>query len=76
VEDYLTPKGQERWRSYGIGRFSGRSCCDGFLDEGFLYRSSHKIIVGFLKLVELCKGLVVDPWPFTSEVYKGLENLG
>ena len=45
----------------GIGRFSGRSCCDGFSDEEFLYRSSHEIVAGFLKLVELCKGLIVDP---------------
>jgi hypothetical protein len=44
-----------------IGRFSGRSCYDDFLDEGFLFRSSHEIVVGFLKLEELCKGLVVVP---------------
>jgi hypothetical protein len=37
----------------GIGRFSGRSCCDGFSNDGFLYRSSHEIVAGFLKLVEL-----------------------
>jgi hypothetical protein len=37
----------------GIGRFSGRSCWDGFWDDGFLYRSSHEIVAGFLKLVEL-----------------------
>jgi hypothetical protein len=44
-----------------VGRFSGRSYYDGFSDEGFLYRSSHEIVAGFLKLVELCKGLIVDP---------------
>jgi hypothetical protein len=33
-------------------------------------------VAGFLKLVELYKGLVVDPWPFTSVVSKGLANLG
>jgi hypothetical protein len=33
-------------------------------------------VVGFLKLVKLCKGLVVDPYPFTAEVSKGLANLG
>jgi hypothetical protein len=26
--------------------------------------------------VELCKGLIVDPEPFTSEVSKGLANPG
>jgi hypothetical protein len=31
-------------------------------------------VVGFLKLVELCKGLVVDPYPFTSVVSKSLAN--
>jgi hypothetical protein len=31
-------------------------------------------VAGFLKLVELCKGLVVDPEPFTSVVSKGLAN--
>jgi hypothetical protein len=33
-------------------------------------------VAGFLKLVELCKGLVVDPYPFTSVVSKGLANPG
>jgi hypothetical protein len=33
-------------------------------------------VAGFLKLVELCKGLVVDPQPFTSVVSKGLANPG
>jgi hypothetical protein len=33
-------------------------------------------IAGFLKLVKFCKGLVVDPYPFTSEVSKGLVNPG
>jgi hypothetical protein len=31
-------------------------------------------VAGFRKLVELCKGLVVDPYPFTSKVSKGLAN--
>jgi hypothetical protein len=31
-------------------------------------------VAGFQKLVELCKGLVVDPNPFTLEVSKGLAN--
>jgi hypothetical protein len=33
-------------------------------------------VVSFLKLVELCKGLVVDPWTFSSVVSKGLANPG
>jgi hypothetical protein len=33
-------------------------------------------VAGFRKLVELCKGLVVDPYPFTSVVSKGLANPG
>jgi hypothetical protein len=35
-----------------------------------------KNVAHFLKLVELCKGLVVDPQPFTSKVSKGLANPG
>ena len=31
-------------------------------------------VAGFLKLVELCKGLVVDPKSFTLVVSKGLAN--
>jgi hypothetical protein len=33
-------------------------------------------VAGFLKLVELCKGPVVDPYPFTSVVSKGLAHPG
>jgi hypothetical protein len=35
-----------------------------------------KTVAGFLKLVELCKGLVVGPKPFTSVVSKGLAKPG
>jgi hypothetical protein len=46
----------------GIGRFSGQLCYDGFSDEGFQYHPLlTEIVAGFLKLVELCKGLIVDP---------------
>jgi hypothetical protein len=61
VEDYHTRKGKDDRGVVGVVRFLGRSCCDGFSDEGFLYRSSHEIVAGFLKLVELCKCLVMDP---------------
>jgi hypothetical protein len=40
------------------------------------YIALPRTVAGFLKLVELCKGLVVDPKPFTSEVSKGLANPG
>ena len=33
-------------------------------------------IAGFLILVDLCRGLVVDPKPFTSEVSTSPANLG
>jgi hypothetical protein len=42
--------------------------------EGSLHWSFLETVAGFLKLVELCKGLVVDPYPFTSVVSKGLAN--
>jgi hypothetical protein len=45
-----------------IGRFLDRSCYDGFSDEGFLYRPFlTETIAGFLKLLELCEGLVMLP---------------
>jgi hypothetical protein len=61
VYDYLTRKGQPHYEKVlGIGRLSGRSCCDDFSNERFLYCPlSNKTVVGFLKLVELYKGLVV-----------------
>jgi hypothetical protein len=41
-----------------------------FLDEGFLYRALLNTVAGFLKLVKLCKGLVVLPCLASSiEVY-------
>jgi hypothetical protein len=43
-----------------IGRFSGRTVCDSFSDEGFLYPLPESI-AGFLMLVDLCKDLIVDP---------------
>jgi hypothetical protein len=39
----------------------GSNCCDGFSDEGFLCFLLPESIVGFLELVELWKGLAVDP---------------
>jgi hypothetical protein len=39
----------------------GSNCCDGISDEGFLCFLLPESITGFLELVELWKGLVVDP---------------
>jgi hypothetical protein len=47
VEDYLTQKGLSDRGVVGVGRFLGQSCCDGFSNEGFLYRSSHEIVAIF-----------------------------
>jgi hypothetical protein len=44
--------------------------------RGILILPFLETVAGFLKLLELCKGLVVDPLPFTSEVSKGLANPG
>jgi hypothetical protein len=55
------------WGASSIGRFSGQSCYDGFLNEGFLYRPLlTEIVVGFMKLVELWKCLVVGPCLISS----------
>ena len=43
-----------------IGRSLGSNYCDGFLDEGFLCFLLESV-AGFLELVELWKGLAVDP---------------
>jgi hypothetical protein len=39
-------------------------------ERGIPILCSLETVGWFLKLMELCKGLVVDPWPFTSEVSK------
>jgi hypothetical protein len=59
------------WEAADIGRFSGRSVCDSFSDEGFLYRPLlPETVAGSLMLVELCKGLIVLPCLASSvEVY-------
>jgi hypothetical protein len=63
------------WGAIGVGRFSGRSICDSFLGEGFLY---HPLlpdsVAGSLMLVEHWKGLVVSPCLLTLVVFKGLHN--
>jgi hypothetical protein len=43
-----------------IGRFSGRSYCDD-VGRGIPILPFSETVASFLKLVELCKGLVVDP---------------
>jgi hypothetical protein len=47
-----------------------------FFGRGIPILPFSETVASFLKLVELCKGLVVDPYPFTLEVSKGLANLG
>jgi hypothetical protein len=37
------------------------NCCDGILDEGLLCFLLPESVAGFLELVELCKGLAMDP---------------
>ena len=55
MEDYLTRKGQGQKGSGQCGEALGLICYDGGQTTGPC------IGVGFLKLVELCKGLVVLP---------------
>jgi hypothetical protein len=50
--------GSESFQS--IGWFLGRSACNSFLDEGFLYFLLPETVAGSLMLVELCKGLVAS----------------
>jgi hypothetical protein len=52
----LTSLGSRR-----VGRFSGRFCCDGG-QTGDSCIALPRTVAGFLKLVELCKGLVVLPF--------------
>jgi hypothetical protein len=44
--------------------------------RGILASALPITVACFWKLVELCKGLIVDPLPFTSVVSKGLANPG
>jgi hypothetical protein len=59
------------WGAADIGRFSIRSVCDSFPDQGLLYRPLlPDSVAGSLMLVELWKGLVVLPCLASSvEVY-------
>jgi hypothetical protein len=54
-----------------IGRFSDRSCCDDFSNEGFLCSLRPETVVGFFKLVKLWKHLIVLPClTYSVEVYR------
>jgi hypothetical protein len=44
-----------------IERFSDQTICDSFSDEKFLCYILPETVIDFLKLVELCKVLKVDP---------------
>jgi hypothetical protein len=60
----------------GCREVLGLDCLFNFSDEGFLYllRSGNRS--GVSPLMELCKGLTVNPYSFTLEVFKGLANSG
>jgi hypothetical protein len=70
VEDYLTRKGQ--------GQYGSGQCREALRlillrwrsGEGSLHWSFLETVTGFLKLVELCKGLIVLPClAYSVEVY-------
>jgi hypothetical protein len=59
--DYLTQKGKRGGVAAGYREVLGSNCCDGISDEGFLWFLIPKSVAGFLELVQLWKGLTVDP---------------
>jgi hypothetical protein len=61
VEDYLTRKGQGQMGSGQCREVLGWILLRGRSGEGSLHWSLLETVAGFLKLVELCKGLVVLP---------------
>jgi hypothetical protein len=61
VEDYLTQKGQGQYGSGQCREVLGLILLRWRSGEGSLHWSVLETVAGFLKLVELCKGLVVLP---------------
>jgi hypothetical protein len=61
VDDYLTRKGQGQLGSGQCREVLGLILLRWRSGEGFLHWSFLETVAGFLKLVELCKGLVVLP---------------
>jgi hypothetical protein len=60
VEDYLTQKGQGS-RGVGYREVLGSIMLGWLFGRGIPILPFLETVAGFLKLVELCKGLVVDP---------------
>jgi hypothetical protein len=60
VEDYLTRKGQGQYGSCVQGGSRVDRAAMAFRTRDS-YIALPETVAGFLKLVELCKGLVVDP---------------
>jgi hypothetical protein len=61
VDDYLTRKGQGKKGSGHCREVLGLILLRWRSSEGFMHWSFLETVAGFLKLVELCKGLVVVP---------------
>jgi hypothetical protein len=77
VEDYLTQKGQGQYGSGQCREALGLILLRWQSGEGSLHWSFLETVAGFLKLVELCKDLVVLPCLASSvEVYANSRSLG
>ena len=77
MEDYLTQKGQGQLGSGQYREALGLILLRWRSGEGSLHWSFLKTVAGFLKLVELCKGLVVLPGLASlEEVYGKSRSLG
>jgi hypothetical protein len=61
VEDYLTRKGQGQYGSGRCREVLGLILLRWRSDEGSLHWIFLETVAGFLKLVELCKGLIAVP---------------
>jgi hypothetical protein len=71
VRDYLTRKGNRGGVAAEYREVLGSNCLYSFSDEGFLCFLLPESIAGFLKLVELWKGLIVLPCLVSAvEVYE------
>jgi hypothetical protein len=71
VDDYLTRKGQGQYGSGQCREVLGLILLRWWSDEGSLHWSFLETVAGFLKLVELCKGLIVLPYLASLvEVYR------
>jgi hypothetical protein len=77
MEDYLTRKGQGQLGSGPCREDLGLILLRWRSEGGSLHWSFLETVPGFLKLVELCKGLVVLPYLASLvEVYGNSRSLG